>query len=234
MRGVIDDGRGVGGRRMRGVIVVHHVHRDETDGVEERGNDERAAQTDEAGEHAADDGPDGGTETLRRLHQADCRRHAIAGRRFSGHRDRQRSIAREQSLHGTQREHVPRARHQRHRRHQHDEARHRSLDHQLAPVAIAELPPCRREDRREAGRHTEADASPDRDVADIGDAQLTDEERKKRHHEREARVPHEARSSDGVDVTLPAAARSVHAGCSAPGAGCTVAGAGCRGGVWVR
>ena len=67
-------------------------------------------------------GPERRAEPLRRLHRADRLRHASLRRRVRRHRQRQRAVAGEQPLDDAQREHVPRARHERHRRHDDDEA----------------------------------------------------------------------------------------------------------------
>ena len=191
------------GVRVRRAVVVHHEDDGERDGVKNRCHDERAAQPDEVGQRPADDRSDARTETLGRLHEADRVRHPIARRRFGGHRHRQRSVAGEQPLHRAQREDVPRARHVRHRRHDQHEAHERSLDHDLAAVPIAERAPRRREQRGQARRDREAHAGPNRDLADVGDAELADVERQKRHRQRESRVPHETRRRHGVHVSLP-------------------------------
>ena len=91
----------------------------------------------------------------------------------------------------------------RHRRQQHDEADERPLDHDLAAVAIAQAAPRRREHRRQRRRDAEADAGPHRDLADVGDAELADEQRQKRHHQREAGVAHERGGGDRVNVAAP-------------------------------
>ncbi len=192
--------------RVDRVFVVEPEHDDEPHRVEERCADERATQADQPGERAADHRADARPQTLRRLHETDRLGHPIARRRFRRHGDRERSVAGEESLHRAQREHVPRARHERHRRHQHDEADERSLDHDLAPIAITQAAPGRRQDRRQSRRHPKADAGPHRDLADVGDAELADEKRKKRHHEREARVTEKRRRRHCVYVAAPAGA----------------------------
>ena len=101
------------------------------------------------------------------------------------------------------REHLPDAGDERHRRKQQHEADQRALDHDLAAEAIAEPAPGRRQQRRQSGRDAEAHAGPHRDLADVGDAQLSDEQRQKRHHQREAGVAHERRGGDREHVAAP-------------------------------
>ena len=109
--------------------------------------EERAAQSNQASQDAANHRADGGPKALRGLHEANRGRHAIPRRRLGSHGDRQRSVAGEYALHDADRQHVPRPRHERHRRHQHHEADHRPLDHDLAAVAIAQPAPGWREQR---------------------------------------------------------------------------------------
>jgi hypothetical protein len=93
--------------------------------------------------------------------------------------------------------------HERHRRHQHHEADHRSLDHDLPAVAIAQPAPGWRKQRGQARRDAEADAGPDRDRSDVGDAELGDEQGEERHHQREPGEAEEARGRHGSDVAPP-------------------------------
>jgi hypothetical protein len=97
---------------------------------------------------------------------------------------------------------------ERHRGHQDDEADHRSLDHDLAAVAIAEPAPRRRQHGGQRRRHAEAHAGPDRNRSDAGDPELRDEQRQKRHDEREPGEAQETRDRHRPDVPLPAVARS--------------------------
>ena len=98
---------------------------------------------------------------------------------------------------------MPRGGDIRHRRHDDDEADQRPFDHDLAAVTIAEAAPRRREQRRQPRRHRQADAGPHGDSPDIGDAQLPDVERQKRHGQREAGVAHERRRRHRRDVPFP-------------------------------
>jgi hypothetical protein len=98
---------------------------------------------------------------------------------------------------------MPRRAHVRHRNHRHDEAHERALDQDLAAVAIGDASPQRREQRGDPRRHAEADAGPECEVGDAGDAQLLEVERQKRHHQREAGEADEACRRDGEQIAPP-------------------------------
>ena len=136
-------------------------------------------------------------------------RHPVARRGVRRHRQRQRAVAGEQALQGAQGEDVPRPAHERHRRHDDDEADERALDHDLAAVAIGEAAPERRQQRRERRRDAEAQARPQRDLADVADTELLEVQRQERHHQREAGEADEAGGGDGEEIL---AARHVRIG----------------------
>jgi hypothetical protein len=180
--------------------VVHHEHQHESDDVERGGDQEGAAQADELRDAAPDDRAQRRSEPLGHLHLPDRARHPLARRELCGHRQRQRSIACEEPLHGAQREHVPRLRHVGHRRHHHDEARQRAFDHDLATEAIGQPSPQGGEECRHRGGDAEAQPRPERDFPHVADAQLLEIERQERHHEREAGEADERRRSHGEKV----------------------------------
>ncbi len=98
---------------------------------------------------------------------------------------------------------MPGTRDEGHRRHQDDETGQRALDHDLAAEAIRQPAPQRRQQRREPGGDAQAGTCPHRNLADIGDAKLRDEQRQERHHEREAGVAHERRGGHGEEIAPP-------------------------------
>ena len=89
-------------------LVVHEEHEHDRDQVETGGDEERAPQSDDLRDGAADDRAERRPEALRRLHEADRLRHPVARRRIGRHRQRQRAVAGEESLERAQREDVPR------------------------------------------------------------------------------------------------------------------------------
>ena len=54
-----------------------------------------------------------------------------------------------------------------------------------------------------AGVTPRLDARPERDVADVGHAELAEIERQERHHQREAGEADEGRGGDGEEVLAP-------------------------------
>ena len=193
----------LGRGRVRRSFVVQEKHEQQANTVERRRDEKRAAKPDERGEQPADHRTNARSEALRGLHQTDRLRHLLPRRRLRRHRDRDRSVARKQSLRGPQREDVPRARDERHRRHEHHEAHQRALDHDLASEPIRQPPPHRRQQRRQARCDAEAEAGPQRDAPDVRHAELRDEHRQKRHRNREAGVAHEARRSHSEQIAAP-------------------------------
>ena len=188
---------------MGGAIVIHHVDHHQRDQVEKRRGDKRRPEPDEAGEHSSDHRTYSRSDSLGGLHGADRGRHLLARGRFGSHGHRQRTVAREQSLNGAHGQHLPDVPHECHRGEQDDKAHQRSLDHDLAAKTIAEAPPGRGEQRCQPRRDAETDPRPHRDLPDVGDTELGDEQRKERHHQREAGVAHERRGGDREDVPPP-------------------------------
>ena len=79
----------------------------------------------------------------------------------------------------------------------------RSRDHQLLAVALGDARPDRRHHGGDGGRHAEADARPQRDLARIVHAELVDVERQERHDQREAGEADEACGGDSEQVSSP-------------------------------
>jgi hypothetical protein len=119
------------------------------------------------------------------------------------HRQPQRAVAREQALKRADGEDVPRLRHVGEHHHRDDEADQRPLDHDLAAEAIRQLAPQRRQHGRHRRRNPQADPGPERDVADVGEAELSEVERQERHHQREAGETYETGAGDCEQIPAP-------------------------------
>jgi hypothetical protein len=188
------------GRGGRVVAEEGQQHRRD---VEAGRDEERLPQAHNGGDCSADHRPDSRTEALRGLYDPDRRSELFARRVLCRHRERQRAVAGKQALHGPQRQHVPRARRERHSRHDHDEAEERTFHHQLAAEAIGHASPHGRQQRRQRWRDAKADAGPHGNLADVLHAELLDVERQERHHQREAREAHEAHRRDHDLIAAP-------------------------------
>ena len=154
--------------------------------IEERRDEERRAQADQRRQHAADDGTHRRAEPLGDLHRADRFGHALARHRLGRHRHRQRAVAGEDAEQRAQGEQLPRGGDERHRRLGDDKRAQRSNHQHLAAVAVADASPQRRADGGDGRRGAERQPGPQRDVGDVGHAQLADVQRQERHHQREA------------------------------------------------
>ena len=189
--------------RARAALVIHREDNDERHEIEARRHQEGAPQSDELRDRAADDRSERRADPLRGLHRADRKRHPTSRRGVRRHRQRERAVAGKQPLKRAQGEDVPRLRDKTHRRHDDDEAGERALDHDLAADAIGKPAPQRRHQCGDGRRDAKAHAGPQRDLADVGDAELTEVEREKRHHQREAGEADERRRGDGEEILAP-------------------------------
>ena len=192
----------------RRAFVVHHEYQDERNDVEPCGDEERVPKPDELCDSAADDRADGGPETLGGLDEPDRIGNAVARRGVGGHRQRQRPIAGEEPLRGTKREYLPGVRDEGHRAHQEDEADERSLHHDLPSVTVREAAPEGRQQRGERRRDAKTQPRPHRNRADVGDTELLEVQREKRHHQRKAGEADEARGGDGEEISSPVQGRT--------------------------
>jgi hypothetical protein len=184
-------------------LDVDDQHEHERDEVEPRGDDEGVAQPHESDHARADDRPERRAESLRRLHEPNRLRHPAFRRRLGRHRQRQRPVAGEDALNDAQRHQMPRHRDKSHRGHQDDERGERSQHHELAPVAIGQPSPRRRQERRHGRRHAQRHSRPHGNAADVGLSHLLDVDREKRHHDGESREADEHRGDERSEVAAP-------------------------------
>ena len=186
-----------------GRFPVQHGDHHERHGINAGRHEKRVSQAEHGRQHAADDRSNRRSHALGRLHRPDRERHLLARRRRAAIESVSGPYPAKKPWMDAKREEVPRLRDIGHGRHHRDEADERPLHEQLVAEAVADAAPERRRERGNGGRHAERHAGPERDLADVGDAELADVERQERHHQREAGKAHEGRGGDGGLITLP-------------------------------